>query len=202
MNIELQQRIIKEASQLFTQKGIRAVTMDMIATHLGISKRTLYENFSEKNELLLACLEKEEQTQKERWNKYFETRKNVIDLLLNIYEDVLTMVNSVSPVFFEDMKRYHPKANDKYEDEVKNHRRGTVKLLSEGVEEGLIRSDVNLDIAATLLNLQFEMLKTSERVFESQYTFLEIFETIFKSFIRGIATPEGVKYADDYFRNK
>ena len=54
MNTELQQRIIKQATRMFFCNGIKSVTMDMIASQLGISKRTLYENFKEKNELLLA----------------------------------------------------------------------------------------------------------------------------------------------------
>ncbi|WP_418411895.1 TetR/AcrR family transcriptional regulator [Barnesiella intestinihominis] len=57
MNTELQQRIIKQVTRMFLCNGIKSVTMDMIASQLGISKRTLYENFKEKNELLLACLE-------------------------------------------------------------------------------------------------------------------------------------------------
>ncbi len=202
MITELQQRIVKEASRLFIHYGIRAVTMDMIAAHLGISKRTLYENFGDKNDLLLACLETEEQEQKARWDEYYRTRKNVIELLLRIYDDMLSMMYSVSPLFFEDLKRYHSKANDKYEDEVERHKRGTIHLLTEGVQEGLIRNDVNLDIVASLLSVQIEMLKKSDRVFNSRYPFPEIFETIFKSFIRGLATPEGLNYVDDYFRNR
>lgn len=83
----------------------------MIASQLGISKRTLYENFKEKNELLLACLESQEMERRARLNS-------------------------------------------------------TCK---------------------------------SDQIFNSKYTFTEIFETIFKSFIRGIATPEGVKYTDEFF---
>ena len=49
------------------------------------------------------------------------------------------------------------------------------------------------------INKQFELLKKSDQIFNSKYTFTEIFETIFKSFIRGIATPEGVKYTDEFF---
>ncbi len=64
MNTELQQRIIKQATRMFFCNGIKSVTMDMIASQLGISKRTLYENFKEKNELLLACLENQEMEKK------------------------------------------------------------------------------------------------------------------------------------------
>lgn len=71
MNTELQQRIIKQATRMFLCNGIKSVTMDMIASQLGISKRTLYENFKEKNELLLACLESQEMERRARLEVYF-----------------------------------------------------------------------------------------------------------------------------------
>ena len=90
MNVELQARIIKQATRMFMCNGIKSVTMDMIASQLGISKLTLYENFKDKDELVFACLDKDEQGRKARLNTYFDNRKNVIDLLLNIYEDFLS----------------------------------------------------------------------------------------------------------------
>lgn len=99
MNTELQQRIIKQATRMFLCNGIKSVTMDMIASQLGISKRTLYENFKEKNELLLACLESQEMERRARLEVYFANRKNVIDLLLNVYEDILRFMRNTSPMF-------------------------------------------------------------------------------------------------------
>ena len=89
-------------------------------------------------------------------------------------------------------------------DQRREHRREGVDLAlvgrePEGVGEGVIRADINMEIVATLLTFQFELLKKSDQIFNSKYTFTEIFETIFKSFIRGIATPEGVKYTDEFF---
>lgn len=102
-------------------------------------------------------------------------------------------------MFFVDMERYYPRVNDKYENDKECHKQATVDLLKEGVGEGVIRADINMEIVATLLTFQFELLKKSDQIFNSKYTFTEIFETIFKSFIRGIATPEGVKYTDEFF---
>lgn len=127
---ELQLRIIEQATPMFLHYGIKAVTMDMIAARLGMSKRTLYENFKE------------------------------------------------------------------------THKHAILDLLREGIGEGVIRDDINLEIVSTLLSLQFELLKNSDQIFKSKYTFTEIFETIFKSFIRGIATPEGVRYTDEFFAGR
>ena len=137
MNTELQQRIIKQATRMFLCNGIKSVTMDMIASQLGISKRTLYENFKKKNELLLACLESQEMERRARLEVYFANRKNVIDLLLNVYEDILRFMRNTSPMFFVDMERYYPRVNDKYENDKECHKQATVDLLKEGVGEGV-----------------------------------------------------------------
>ena len=159
MNTELQQRIIKQATRMFFCNGIKSVTMDMIASQLGISKRTLYENFKEKNELLLACLENQEMEKRARLEVYLTNRKNVIDLLLNVYEDILRFMRNTSPMFFVDMKRHYPRVNDKYENDKECHKQAMVDLLKEGVGEGVIRADINMEIVATLLTFQFELLK-------------------------------------------
>lgn len=108
-------------------------------------------------------------------------------------------MRNTSPMFFVDMKRHYPRVNDKCENDKECHKQAMVDLLKEGVGEGVIRADINMEIVATLLTFQFELLKKSDQIFNSKYTFTEIFETIFKSFIRGIATPEGVKYTDEFF---
>lgn len=184
---------------MFLHYGIKAITMDMIAARLGISKRTLYENFKDKTELLLACLEKAEADRNERLGIYYTQRKNVIELLLNVHEDILRFMRNASPVYFIDMERYYPKVYNRYAHEKEMHRQAIVDLLREGIGEGMIRSDINIEIVAALLTLQLELLKNADEIFQSKYTFTEIFETIFKSFIRGIATPEGVRYTDEYF---
>ena len=199
---ELQLRIIEQATPMFLHYGIKAVTMDMIAARLGMSKRTLYENFKEKNELLLACLEKAEDDRNMRLKNYYAQRQNVIELLLNVHEDILRFMRNASPAYFIDMERYYPKVYDRYEREKEIHKRAIVDLLREGIGEGMIRDDINLEIVGTLLSLQFELLKNSDQIFKSKYTFTEIFETIFKSFIRGIATPEGVCYTNEFFAGR
>lgn len=199
MMTELQLRIIEQATPMFLHYGIKAITMDMIAARLGISKRTLYENFKDKTELLLACLEKAEADRDERLGIYYTQRKNVIELLLNVHEDILRFMRNASPAYFIDMERYYPKVYNRYAHEKEMHKQAIVDLLREGIGEGMIRSDINIEVVAALLTLQLELLKNADEIFQSKYTFTEIFETIFKSFIRGIATPEGVRYTDEYF---
>ena len=69
--MDYRQRIIEEAAVMFRTYGIRAVTMDMLATQLGISKRTIYEVFRDKDELLHGCLKWMTEKQTEVMNKIF-----------------------------------------------------------------------------------------------------------------------------------
>ena len=188
---ELQLRIIEQATPMFLHYGIKAVTMDMIAARLGMSKRTLYENFKEKNELLLACLEKAEDDRNVRLKTYYAQRQNVIELLLKVHEDILCFMRNASPAYFIDMERYYPKVYDRYVREKETHKHAILDLLREGIGEGVIRDDINLEIVGTLLSLQFELLKNSDQI-SSRNTPLPKFSRPYSKVLSGVSLrPKG-----------
>lgn len=79
---ELRDRVIDVAIASFHQEGIKAVTMDAIAHRLTMSKRTLYQLFGDKEELLLACLKKKQQEDRKRWEQTARTAGNVLEFIL------------------------------------------------------------------------------------------------------------------------
>ena len=101
------QRIIEEAALLFRTYGIRAVTMDMLANQMGISKRTIYEVFKDKGELLSGVLKWMTIKQREAMNKIFSDTENVIEALFKMIDLMIDHFQNMSPAFQLDMKRYH-----------------------------------------------------------------------------------------------
>ena len=150
---DLHDKILEVTMAMFQEQGIKQVKMDDIARKLSISKRTLYENFKDKTELLLACLEKAEADRNERLGIYYTQRKNVIELLLNVHEDILRFMRNASPAYFIDMERYYPKVYNRYAHEKEMHRQAIVDLLREGIGEGMIRSDINIEIPFKFLEI-------------------------------------------------
>lgn len=191
MYSKLQQCIIEKASLLFYRYGIRSITMDFIASELGISKRTLYENFKNKEMLIIACLEETEKYHKQRFCDILASNANVIEKLVLCYKVVIEYLRKTSRSFQLDVEQLHSKVNEEYEKHREKSNEFFRNLLEGGVKEGLIRSDLNTDIAAALHSSQIEWLKKSQQRFASEHTSVDIIQTMVCIFLRGIVTEDG-----------
>ena len=199
--MELQDRIIREASVLFFTKGVKSMTMSDVANELGISKRTLYEVFRDKDELVEKCvhahIEKADQDIKE----VTDHSEDVIDTLMRIYAKHLREVQTVNKSVIRDLKKYHSHIYRKIEEWQKGGIEMFIPLFNRGVEEGLIRDDVNMEIILWLLRSQFKALIDDEYIPTDKYSTEEFFRVIILNFIRGIATPSGNEKVDAIIEN-
>ena len=100
---ELRERIIDTAVESFSAHGIKSITMDDIATSLGISKRTLYEVFSDKETLLEECILKGQKEGDEFLKNVLATSGNVLEVLLKCYQRSIEQFHATNKKFFEDI---------------------------------------------------------------------------------------------------
>ena len=148
---ELKERIIATATEAFTTKGIKSITMDDIAAALGISKRTLYEVFVDKESLLKDCI-LTVQAERDRYlQEVYEQSHNVLEVILAVFQKSIEMFHKTNKRFFEDIKKY-PKV--------------------------------------------YNMMK--ERSVCNEYSFIEVYESIMFTYIRGISTEKGAKVLEDF----
>ena len=197
--MDIKDRIIQEASQLFMKFGIRNITMDRIAENLGVSKRTIYENFKDKDELLNFCLESGMKKQKKRYKETIKNSVNIIEAILTFIRNSVNALNIINPVFFSDLQKYYPSQWDKYI-EVNNSQNldKTIQLLRMGVEGGFFRKCINLEIVGKLILEQFNLLNNQDIFPEDRYSKVEVFENIAINFTRGIATSKGLSFLEKY----
>ncbi len=195
--MELKERIIEEASMLFFQKGIKSITMSDIASHLGISKRTLYENFEDKENLLEACLVKNMQKGDEEIMKLVNGSENVIDAMMRIYAKQLNEMHSVNKSVIHDLRKYHPQLYKTIDCKQKENTDKFIPLFEKGVKQGLLRDDVNFEILMWLLKAQFKMLMEGNFMPTDKYPIEDFVSAIILNFTRGVATPEGHKLIDE-----
>ena len=172
---ELRERIIDTAVEAFSAHGIKSITMDDIATSLGISKRTLYEVFSDKETLLEECILK---GQKEG-------------------DEFLKNVHATNKKFFEDIKKY-PKAYALMTNRHNQDSEETVNFFKEGVKQGIFRDDVNFAIINLLVREQIDVLMNTDIC--KEYSFLEVYESIMFTFLRGISTEQGAHELEAFIR--
>ena len=192
---ELRERIIDIAVEAFSAHGIKSITMDDIATSLGISKRTLYEVFSDKETLLEECILKGQKEGDEFLKNVLATSGNVLEVLLKCYQRSIEQFHATNKKFFEDIKKY-PKVYNMMKERSESDSEKTMSFFMLGVEQGIFRSDVNFAIVNLLVREQFDVLLNTDVC--NEYSFIEVYESIMFTYIRGISTEKGAKVLEDF----
>ena len=191
----LKEKAVRVASAFFTERGIRSVKMDDIAMELSISKRTLYELFSDKEELLLEVVKSHREEMKAFMTKEAERAGNVLEIIMAFYRKISQDFKNANGNFFEDIKKY-PRVTEMLEKGRKDNIEGAMKFYAKGVEQGIFRKDVNYRIVQEMMHGQMDTLIQSKSC--QQYTMLELFETLMFMHLRGISTEAGLKHVDDF----
>jgi AcrR family transcriptional regulator len=194
---DLRNRIVETASRLFHSKGIKSITMDEIAAAMGISKRTLYELFADKEALLLACMQCLQQTEFAYAKEVYDHSANVMEVILKLYQRSIEHYGHINRKFFEEIRKY-PQVSAYLKCAHEHDAEEKVAFFRTGVEQGLFRSDINFDIVNMLVHEQFTLLANSEMW--KQFSFLEVYESIMFTYLRGIATEQGQKVLEEFIQ--
>jgi len=194
-----QELIISTASRLFEQFGIRSVSIDNVCNELRISKKTFYNYFSQKEDLVEAVLVYQNNIQHEKFLKIFKN-KNAIDSLILTIREIRKTIGQESLAMCNDLEKYYPKVNDKYEQIAREEiRAGFERFLNQGIEEGYFRDDLDVEMIALFHSLQ--MKKTFEQMSQDPRKFSKkrIFDFFIDLMIHLIANEKGLKYMDEHY---
>lgn len=192
----LRGRILDASMKAFAAQGIRAVRMDDIAQSLGISKRTLYEIYENKEVLLLEGLKKYRGMHLQNMAMIAASSKNVLDILIKAYRMKVEEFKMTSPQFYVDILKYPSVVNYLHQTAEESHR-DFITFLQRGVDEGYFRSDVDLELVAMMFNSITEYI-TSHELYR-RYPFEKLFHDLVFVSLRGLCTPNGVIAFDRYF---
>ena len=195
---EFKKRIVLAAMKAFTTNGIKGVTMDDVASDLGISKRTLYETFKDKEELLIECVKLQEEEKEAFGAKAIAESSNVLEVILKFYKLSIDIYQKINIRFFEDIRKY-PKVNELIRQSREKNQCSVLAFFKNGVEQGIFRDDVNFEIVNVLIREQMNFLHSAEIV--RAYSFIEVYESIVFIFLRGISTEKGHKILDEFIGN-
>ena len=191
--LNLKERIPDVALQLFTERGINSVRMDDVAQTMGISKRTIYELYDKKEDLLFEVVVKHFKQRMDRMEQAVSHCSNVMEILLEVYHMKVSDFKKTNPLFFTEMIRY-PQLQVFLNEQNQAMRQHSLDFYQRGVEEGYFRADVNYRLAILLFDVmgQFIMEKELYRT----YSIEEIFKNIVFVSIRGMCTQRGVQAID------
>lgn len=192
----LRQRIIDISNELFRTFGLKTVSMDDIAKKVGISKRTLYETFSSKDELLTMCLSEKERRLAESLMQIIEDKENdFVDVIVKVLIHQSRELRKVNPLFFQDLDRYNFRmAFEEQRSNTEGRKQSFMKLLNKGIEEGYIRSDIDLSLTVDFFIGRNPSLKSYFS--SSSHRIENVLENMYLIYFRGISTIKGVERID------
>ena len=189
----LRERIIEKAMQDFSRDGIRAVKMDMLAKELGISKRTMYEIFEDKETLLFEGIKVYGERKREYMHSYAEEGHDVIDIIMEAYHMKVEEVRAVNPDFYLDLMKY-PRLAQHMKEAQQKSREGFLAFMKRGVDDGYFRPDVNYELVPHIFDALGQYILTNSLV--QQYSVEELFSNCFLIALRGFCTDKGLHTID------
>jgi len=199
----MKSRILFKGTQLFFRYGVKSVTMDAIAAELGISKKTIYQHFPDKDSLVIQVLECFIAEDLKKWEELDAKYSNVIEKMFKSFEMLKDMLADMNPRILFEIQKYFPEAFQKfiqYKEEI------TIKKIqldfTRGIEEGYFRSDIDVEFLARLRMAEVDLAFNPDfypnnklSLFETQLVFSDIF-------MRGIMTEKGLTLYNSYQTNK
>ncbi len=197
--MDYRERITGEAADLFMKYGIRSVTMDSIAHNLGMSKRTIYEHFADKDELLYSVIMSMSEKQKVAFRKIMDDSGNVIEALFEILHVATTHIRNINPTYFVDLKKYHYKVFEKIcnRGDIRNYEM-SLAMLRRGLKEKIFRDDINIDIVNAGIHGIINLTSDSEYLPAGKYSRYEIIDNLLLNYLIGISSPRGQELINIY----
>lgn len=187
-------QMIEQISDLFLKYGLRSTSMDDICRHLNMSKKTLYQYFENKEQLVEAVFMMRHQDFDFESIKQKIKPVSAIQILFGTVEHFLQVHQGLLPANMFDLKKYHPVVFDKVARHIEAfiHQFYSV-VFQKGQAEGVFRMEADSGIQIWLFGEQFNMLRDPEKIDSLKYPLKDIVYTVTENFIRSVATKKGIE---------
>lgn len=191
----LYNRILAHAMRKFLSDGIKATKMDVIASDLGISKRTLYEIFGNKEKLLLAIIEKQRSEYTQYMADLVHKGYDPMRIVLEFFMIQLKMMQSIKPSIYDEIQNYKM-LQDFFEERRQNRKDAAHKFFANGVKDGYFREDVDYSLILDLGEAHSQFIRNNALCHNRRVS--DVFKNTFMVTIRGISTIKGLEIIDSY----
>ena len=190
--------IVETAHQLFIEQGIKDVKMDDIAARLSISKRTIYELFNDKEQLLREVLILQDEKMRENGKEIIRNSKHILEIILKLYNLHFELLKKVNSKFFAELNKYPEICKEK-----QNTKKFTA-WMEMGRQQGLFREDADFDILVFILKRDLatilEVKMQTGHIDLKNYTPNELGRKLILFYLRGISTPKGQEIIEEYLK--
>ncbi len=207
VNMEPKDRIQSKARELFLRYGIRSVSMDDIASQLGMSKKTIYQSFADKDDLVAAVMNVEV-TQIHNDCEFCKRQaKDAIDEIFGTMQQIYDQFTNLNPMLLYDIEKFHPRAFETFRKMKEEYLLQVIALnLKRGIKEELYREDINIELMS---RYRVETIMTPFAISASspsKFNLVMITIELMEHFLYGVATLKGhkliTKYKEELLKKK
>jgi TetR/AcrR family transcriptional regulator, cholesterol catabolism regulator len=198
----MEEKIQQKAEELFFTYGLKTVSMDDIAREAGVSKKTIYQSFDDKNTLVKTMITKLIEQQQQQLKTGLNTSENAIHEVIQIAENLQSLIIKIKPVMLYDLSKYFPecwKLMNSFKEE--NLRSSLHTNFKTGIAEGLYRKDLDLDSICQFSLIQFSSFFKPESYPANRFRSSAVIWEITELFLYGISSPKGQIVTKKYFDN-
>jgi AcrR family transcriptional regulator len=189
---EQREKLLKGATELFMRYGLRSVSMDDIARQLGVSKKTIYQYFTDKDDMVATVVKSHMEREQEQFEEITRVSKDAVDEMVRLSYRLKESMRETNPTVLYDMQKYHPRAWGEWLS-FKNKviRESIVRNLRSGMAEGYFRADLHLDIIANM-RLEAVQMGFDQSIFpRDKYSLPDVQVQLFEHFVQGVLTDKG-----------
>ena len=195
----IKEKILAESISLFMEYGLRSVTMDDIAKHLGMSKKTIYQNFKDKEDIIVQATTKYFQAEHKLVDEIAGGADNAVDELYRLTVYIREQMKNTNTSVLYDLQKYYQRAWNDYKAFKHNVIYDSViRNLNRGISEGYFRRDINPEILAHLRVGEIELSFNKNYFPNNKFTLVEVHEQLFEHFTYGILSEKGFKLFETY----
>ena len=194
IKMENRERILSAAFELFFRYGIKSVTMDDIAKHLSISKKTIYQFFRDKDEVVHTLMQQALEKDRHDFNAIVKKTANVVEEVFMMMKKMHEIFANINPNIFYDLRKYHPKTWELFHKFRTEFIYGmVVNALDKGKKDQLVRADVNTKLIAKLRIEEIDMAFDPAVFPPDKFKILDVHLSLTEHFLYGICTLKGHK---------
>jgi TetR/AcrR family transcriptional regulator, cholesterol catabolism regulator len=201
--VEIREKIISTAMQHFMRYGIKGVTMDDIARELAISKKTIYQYFKDKKEIVRMVMKLQIERQQGMLREVVNTSTNALETFHRISITLRKTFNDINPVAIWDMQKYHKDAWKLHEDCREDiFQRTMIETIKQGQQEGLFRTELDAEVLAVMRMEQVQLGFNFTIFPREKYDFAKVQLQLFDHFIHGMLTAKGKELFEQYINTQ
>lgn len=193
----LKVKIVEIAGEMFKQHGFKAVKMGVVAQKLCISKRTLYEIFPNKEEIIMEAVKMNFEHDREMYEKAMRNNNDLMDVIIELLSLHINEAKTNSPLLIEELENY-PRVLEFIKNHRKENKDRVYEFMKKGQKEGYFLKNINIDLVYEIVNSFLDAIL--QKALYKKYSLAELQYTTLMLGMRGICTQKGIERLDELCR--